>query len=177
MNKTGRTYQLGTRVRKEFLEKLKRIAYEEELKLVEVLERALECYDERRGRAKNTDKKFSFPPEEELERITKYFADPNCKEINIGLTPNASELDKTKYEICQSISRYKRVNKLTPKELGKKIGINQEKTDDILFGRIGNFNLEELVSYTGKLNGHLKVNIDYDGELTRPAKQKTSARA
>ena len=48
MNKTGRTYQLGTRVKKEFLEKLKRIAYEEGLKLVEVLEKALECYDERR---------------------------------------------------------------------------------------------------------------------------------
>jgi len=48
MNKTGRTYQLGTRVRKEFLEKLKKIAYEERLKLVEVLERSLECYDEQR---------------------------------------------------------------------------------------------------------------------------------
>jgi hypothetical protein len=48
LNKTGRTYQLGTRVRKEFLEKLKRIAYEEGLKMVEVLERALECYDEGR---------------------------------------------------------------------------------------------------------------------------------
>ena len=48
MNKTGRTYQLGTRVRKEFLEKLKRIAYEEGLKMVEVLEKALECYDEGR---------------------------------------------------------------------------------------------------------------------------------
>jgi len=48
MNKSGRVYQLGTRVRKEFLEKLKRIAYEEGLKMVEVLEQALECYDERR---------------------------------------------------------------------------------------------------------------------------------
>ncbi len=48
LNKTGRTYQLGTRVRKEFLEKLKKIAYEEQLKLVEVLERSLECYDEKR---------------------------------------------------------------------------------------------------------------------------------
>jgi len=48
LNKTGRTYQLGTRVRKEFLEKLKKIAYEERLKLVEVLERALECYERER---------------------------------------------------------------------------------------------------------------------------------
>jgi hypothetical protein len=37
-------------VRKEFLVKLKRIAREEGLKLVEVLERSLECYDEGRGK-------------------------------------------------------------------------------------------------------------------------------
>ena len=125
----------------------------------------------------DNSKKFSFPPEEELERITKYFSDPNCKEINIGLMPNASELDRAKYDICQSISRYKRISNLTPTELAKKLKISKEKTDDILFGRISNFQFEELVSYTEKLNGHLKVNIDYDGELTQPTKQKTSARA
>jgi hypothetical protein len=130
-----------------------------------------------RGKSVDNSKKFTFPPEEELERITKYFSDPNCKEINIGLMPNASELDKAKYDICQSISRYKRISKLTPSELAKKLKISKEKTDDILFGRISNFQFEELASYTEKLNGHLKVNIDYDGELTRPTKQKASARA
>lgn len=130
-----------------------------------------------RGKSVDNSKKFTFPPEEELERITKYFSDPNCKEINIGLMPNASELDKAKYDICQSISRYKRISKLTPSELAKKLKISKEKIDDILFGRISNFQFEELVSYTEKLNGHLKVNIDYDGELTRPAKQKAPARA
>jgi hypothetical protein len=44
LTRTGRIYQLGTRVRKEFLEQLKSIAYEERLKLVEVLENSLECY-------------------------------------------------------------------------------------------------------------------------------------
>jgi hypothetical protein len=114
------------------------------------------------------NKKFTFPPKEELERITNYFSDPNCKEINIGLSPNATELDKAKYEICQSISRYKRINKITPNELGKKIRISKEKTEDILFGRITNFNLEELVSYTEKLNGHMEVKINYDGEKATP---------
>ena len=113
---------------------------------------------------KNPNKKPIFPNEEELERVTNYFSDPNCKEVNIGLTPNASELDKTKYNICQSISRYKRINKLTPNELAKKIKISKEKADDILFGRITNFNLDELVSYTEKLKGHLEVKINYDGE-------------
>ena len=131
-----------------------------------------------RGKSTDNSKKFTFPSEEELERITKYFSDPNCKEINIGLMPNASELDKTKYNICQSISRYKRVNKLTPNELAKKLKISQEKTDDILFGRISNFQFEELVSYTEKLNGHLELKINYDGESApQSAKQKASARA
>lgn len=48
LNKTGRTYQLGARVRKEFLKKLKRIAYKEKLKYVEVLEKALNYYAERK---------------------------------------------------------------------------------------------------------------------------------
>jgi len=110
------------------------------------------------------NKKPTFPNEEEIERTAKHFSDPNCKEINIGLTPNASELDKAKYDICQSISRYKRVKKLTPSELAKKTKISKEKTDDILFGRISNLNFEELVLYTEKLKGHLEVKINYDGE-------------
>lgn len=108
--------------------------------------------------------KFTFPPPDELERVIKKFSDPNCKEINIGLMPNASELDKTKYNICQSIARYKRINKLTPGKLAQKIGINQAKTDDILFGRINELDLNELVSYTERLNGHLQVKVDYGSE-------------
>jgi len=115
-------------------------------------------------------KQFSFPPEEEIQKVIKRFSVPNYNRVNIGLKPNASELDKTKYEICQSISRYKRVNKLTPSELAKKIKISKEKLDHILFGRITEFNLEELVSYTEKLNGHMEVKINYDGK-------KPSARA
>src|SRR6266516_169012 len=113
---------------------------------------------------RNGNKTYSLPSEAEIERITKYFSDPNCKEINQGLMPNASELDKTKYNICQSISRYKRINNLTPAELARRIGINQAKTDDILFGRISELSFEELASYTQKLNGHMKLKINYDDE-------------
>jgi predicted XRE-type DNA-binding protein len=117
----------------------------------------------------NNKQKFTFPPEEELERVIKHFSE-NPQEINQGLMPNASELDKTKYEICQSISRYKRINKLTPNQLSQKIGISQVKTDDILFGRINELDLNELITYTEKLNGHLELKVNYDGE---PASART----
>jgi hypothetical protein len=110
--------------------------------------------------------KPAFPDEAEIERITKHFSDPDCREINLGLAPNASELDKAKYNVCQSISRYKRINKLTPSKLAQKIGINQAKIDDILFGRITELNFEELASYAEKLNGHMELKINYDGKKT-----------
>ena len=107
---------------------------------------------------------FSFPSETEMQRVLKRFSDPNYKRVNIGLMPNASELDKAKYNICQSISRYKRINNLTPAKLAKKIGISQAKTDDILFGRINELSFEELASSAEKLNGHLQVKVNYDSE-------------
>ena len=48
LNKTGRIHQLGTRVRKDFLKKLKKLARQEKLKYVEVLEKSLDYYAERK---------------------------------------------------------------------------------------------------------------------------------
>lgn len=45
LRKTGRTHLFGTRVKKEWIKKLKSIARKKKLKYVEVLERALECYE------------------------------------------------------------------------------------------------------------------------------------
>jgi len=49
LRKTGRIKQFNTSVSREWMEKLKAISYEERLKYVEVLERALECYEKHRG--------------------------------------------------------------------------------------------------------------------------------
>jgi hypothetical protein len=48
LRRTGRTVQFATRVSEEWDDKLRRIAQRDGLKLVEVLERALEAYEEAR---------------------------------------------------------------------------------------------------------------------------------
>lgn len=50
LKKTGRTILFGTRVKQEWIEKLKSIAYEERLHYNETLEKALNCYDKHRGK-------------------------------------------------------------------------------------------------------------------------------
>ena len=45
LRKTNRIHQFNTSVSQEWMEKLKAISYEERLKYVEVLEKALDCYE------------------------------------------------------------------------------------------------------------------------------------
>ncbi len=84
----------------------------------------------------------------ELERMQQ----PGYQRINQGLIPNATPLEKSKYEICQNILRYKRENKLSEQELGEKLGIKQvDKLEYLLFRHIDYFTLDELVEYAGEL--------------------------
>ena len=77
---------------------------------------------------------------------------PGYRRINQGLTPNATPLEKSKYEICKSILRYKRENNLSEKELGEKLGIKQiDKLEYLLFRHIDYFTLDELVEYASEL--------------------------
>ena len=52
---TGRTKQLGLRVKPEFLQRLKELALAEDCFIVEVLEQALECYNKHRKKDINSN--------------------------------------------------------------------------------------------------------------------------
>lgn len=57
---TGRTKQLGLRVKPEFLKRLKELALEEDCFIVEVLEKALEAYENQRKEPKRPTKKLAI---------------------------------------------------------------------------------------------------------------------
>jgi hypothetical protein len=105
----------------------------------------------------NNKKQFAFPPEEEIQKVIKRMTQPGYRRINKGLLPNATTEEKIKYDLCQNISRYARENNLTEKELGKKLGIDQVKTECILFCHIDKLILGELIAYVDNL--HIPVEI------------------
>jgi predicted XRE-type DNA-binding protein len=107
-------------------------------------------------------KQYGFPDEAEIERVIKRVTQPGYRRINIGLRLDASELDKVKYNICQSIGDYCDDNQLSEKKLAQKLGINQEKLEYVLFCHINKLDLEELIDYVAKLTGHLEVKVSYD---------------
>lgn len=92
-------------------------------------------------------KNIKETPEETIKRLS----DPNYEWGNYALPENATELEKSKYEICQNIACYQRINELSTKDLAYKLGIAPNKLDNILYCRINLLNLDHLVSYLEKL--------------------------
>ena len=96
---------------------------------------------------------------ETRKEIIKRLSDPNYEGGNYALPEKASELEKSKYEICQNIARYKRINELSLKNLAYELGISSSKLDNILYCRINLLKLDDLASYLEKLQipFHLEI--------------------
>jgi hypothetical protein len=96
---------------------------------------------------------------ETREETIKRLSDPNYEGGNYALPEKASELEKSKYEICQNIARYKRINEVPLKDLAYELGISLKKLDDILYCRINLLKLDDLVGYLEKLGVvfHLEI--------------------
>jgi len=96
---------------------------------------------------------------ESQEEIIKRLSDPNYEGGNYALPENASELEKSKYEICQNIAKYKRINEVPLKDLAYELGISLKRLDDILYGRINLLKLDDLAGYLEKLGVvfHLEI--------------------
>jgi predicted XRE-type DNA-binding protein len=116
----------------------------------------------------NKEKQYGFPNQEETERVVKRMTQPDYRRINKGLSPNATTEEIIKYDLCQSISLYARENNLTEKEVSKRLGIDQVKTEYILFGHINKLILGELIAYTDNLHIPLQIKISsqHDREET-----------
>src|SRR5438270_9580408 len=101
--------------------------------------------------------KKNSPPKKVVDNIRKEMTNPNFPYKNIGLFPNATPLEKNKYEICQKILAYKQDNKLTTERIAKSIQLTTPETEDIFFGRINKFTLDRLMAYATSLGIILQI--------------------
>ena len=104
---------------------------------------------------------------ETQEEIINRLSDPSYEWGNYALPENASELEKSKYEICQNIAKHKRINEVSLKDLAYKLRISLKKLDDILYCRINLLKLDDLAGYLEKLQ------ISFHLEIDKKSKEKT----
>lgn len=111
---------------------------------------------------KTSTKRFTFPPQEEFERVVKRIARSE-RRTNIGLASNATPVEKAKYKLCKSILGYKQDNDLTTKDIAKQLGLTVTKAEKILYSHIDELGLEELVDCANCLHipCQLRINTPY----------------
>jgi len=107
----------------------------------------------------------NWPSEQEIEEIIKETSQPDYPYANYTLPDDANSTDQAKYNLCQYIVKYQQGNKLSESKLTKKLGVGKEKLIDILFSKVYNLDLEELIAYTDNLQIPFEVKITNRKEL------------
>lgn len=108
---------------------------------------------------KNSKNADNFPSGPEFERIRDMLSDPNYEGGSLALSPDASETDKAKYQLCQLILIYKRKNNVDQNTIADLIGVDKSRISEILRMRFASFTLDRLIAYAEKLHPKLKITI------------------
>ena len=109
--------------------------------------------------------------EQEFEKYLERVEDPNYQGGSWALPEKPTTSEKTKYEICEKVIRYKRNKQLTTEKLAQKIQLSKAETEDILYCRIDYLTLDRLLSYTDRLFAPSQVEIII--KESKPRKRNT----
>ena len=91
---------------------------------------------------------MKFPSEKELAKVRKKL---EKAEGSLVLSPNATSLEKLRYEICRQFVIYHREHELTSKELAKRVGVDESLMSKILRYRHDRFSTDKLIEMLSKI--------------------------
>ncbi len=80
-------------------------------------------------------------------------------EGTLMISPNATPLQKLRWDICQKFVRYTREHELTQDQLAKKLGVDKAKVSKILHHRIDEFSTDRLITLYQQLNPDIKIKV------------------
>ena len=92
------------------------------------------------------------------EKIFRWVESDECLGSKV-ISKEASVLDQSKYQFCQTITRYQVQNNLTERKIANLLGLVKLSTAKLLRGYVENFALDSLISYVEKLNIPCQVKI------------------
>jgi predicted XRE-type DNA-binding protein len=85
-----------------------------------------------------------FPSEKELKTIRKQMSKVKG---SMGLSSDATPLERGKYEVCEQILAYMKKKKMSQRELAKALDAPETRVSEIVHYRIEKFTLDRLVIY------------------------------
>lgn len=101
-------------------------------------------------------KNVAFPSEKELKRVRKKLAKaPGF----LMLPPDADELAKFRFQICQGLLKYAQERRLTAIEMAKLLKIPKSDMSRIFNHRIDRFSTDKLIRLYAKINPDYRLKV------------------
>lgn len=97
-----------------------------------------------------------FPSRKQLDRIRPRL---EKAEGTLMLAPDATPLEKLRWDICQKFVRYKVEHQVTLEEIAEAVGVDKAKISKILHHRIDEFSTDRLIKLYQELNPQLKIRV------------------
>ena len=89
---------------------------------------------------------MAYPDKDRILKVMKNIKKGKMKPTMV-VGKDASPMDKMKFNICQQIIRFKRMNDYTNKELAEIIGVGPSVISRVLHCRIERFKIDSLLGY------------------------------
>jgi len=99
---------------------------------------------------------MAFPDEKTLKRMR---AKLDKVKGTLMISPNATPLQKLRWDLCQKFVRYTREHDLTQDQLAKVLGVDKAKVSKILHHRIDEFSTDRLITLYQQLNPDIKFKV------------------
>jgi predicted XRE-type DNA-binding protein len=103
-----------------------------------------------------TERPKNWPSEVELRRMDKILEKAKGSR---GLPPNATLLDRFKWDLCAEFVRYCHEHDFTQRELAKKLHISESRISEIVHYHIDKITLDRLTKYLDVLKPKAKIKI------------------
>lgn len=100
--------------------------------------------------------KNKWPTRKELDLV---LTELEGAEGTLHLNEDASPLDHFRWELCQRLIAYMRINKLKQKELAKTLGLDEPEMSRILHHRIDKVSTDKLARMIQQLDPSIKLRV------------------
>ncbi len=97
-----------------------------------------------------------FPTKANLKKVR---AKLEKAEGTLLLSPEATPMEKLRWELCQKFIQYKNEHELTQEQLAEELGVDKAKISKILHHRIDEFSTDRLNTLYQQINPGIKIRV------------------
>lgn len=97
-----------------------------------------------------------YPSKRKLEAIDKKF---RGVEGTLMVGPSSSPAERFRWELCQNLVKYMRINELSQVEFARLLKIDQSRVSEIVHHRVDRVSTDKLISYNERINPKVEFKI------------------